>query len=161
MKLKAFDIKKLRYPNSNLTYEQVLRNEIHRFKDILQKYIVAYYNSYSPNVYIRQSHEGNLLESLTVDDMVQISANGKQLICKVLINENAIHTSVVDESYGNAFWLMNYGWEVGEDVSFHDRYRFGYFEGAHFLESAIEEFKNTNKYGLTIKIEEPLMFYGY
>ena len=121
MKLKAFDIKKLRYPNSNLTYEQVLRNEIHRFKDILQKYIVAYYNSYSPNVYIRQSHEGNLLESLTVDDIVQISANGKQLICKVLINENAIHTSVVDESYGNAFWLMNYGWEVGEDVSFHDR----------------------------------------
>ena len=161
MKLNIKNIKKLKYPNSNLTYEEVLIQEIHRFKVILRQHILAYYNSYSPMVYVRGSHEGNLLESLTVDDMIQISANGKQLICKILINENAIHTSVVDESYGNAFWLMNYGWEVGEDVSFHDRYRFGYFEGAHFLESAIEEFKNTNKYGLTIKIEEPMMFYGY
>ena len=161
MKLNIKNIKKLKYPNSNLTYEEVLIQEIHRFKVILRQHILAYYNSYSPMVYVRGSHEGNLLESLTVDDMIQISANGKQLICKILINENAIHTSVVDESYGNAFWLMNYGWEVGEDVSFHDRYRFGYFEGAHFLESAIEEFKNTNKYGLAIKIEEPMMFYGY
>lgn len=161
MKLNIKNIKKLKYPNSNLTYEEVLIQEIHRFKVILRQHILAYYNSYSPMVYVRGSHEGNLLESLTVDDMIQISANGKQLICKILINENAIHTSVVDESYGNAFWLMNYGWEVGEDVPFHDRYRFGYFEGAHFLESAIEEFKNTNKYGLTIKVEEPMMFYGY
>ena len=161
MKLKNFDVRKLKYKNTNLTYEQVLKNEVYRFKDILKNHILAYYNSYSPMVYVRGSHEGNLLESLTVDDIVQLSIDGKQLICKIIINENAIHTSVVDDSYGNAFWLMNYGWEVGEDVPFHDIYRFGYFEGAHFLENAIEEFKNTNKYGLTVKVEQPLMFYGY
>ena len=161
MKLKNFDVRKLKYKNTNLTYEQVLKNEIYRFKDILKNHILAYYNSYSPMVYVRGSHEGNLLESLTVDDIVQLSIDGKQLICKIIINENAIHTSVVDDSYGNAFWLMNYGWEVGENVPFHDIHRFGYFEGVHFLENAIEEFENTNKYGLTVKVEQPLMFYGY
>lgn len=160
MKLKAFDIKKLRYPNSNLTYEQVLRNEIHRFKDILQKYMLAYYNSYSPVVYERGEWEGNFLDSLTVDDTVEMSANGKQLICKVIINENAIHKSRVTKTkYANAFWLLEDGWSVNENVPFADIYRFGYFEGAHFVENAVQEFNSTNRYGLTIRVERPLMYY--
>lgn len=162
MKLQISDVKKIKYPKSNLTYEQVIKNEVHRFKDILQRHIEEYYKSYRPSVYVRGSADGNLLESLTVDDIVQVSANGKRLTCRVLINENAIHKSIMKQHQhlSNVFYLMNYGWQVNEDVPFSTVYRFGYFEGVHFLENSIKEFNSTNKYGITIESVSPLIYYG-
>ena len=75
------------------------------------------------------------------------------------VNDNAIHNSILDNSEANAFWLINDGWEVKKDVWFKDIYRFGYYEGAHFVEDAVEEFERTSKYGIKVQIIRPLLYY--
>lgn len=159
--LKNIDVKKLKYKNTNFTYEEILKKEVRRFKDILQKYIDAYYLSYTPPIYgyQRGSSGGNLRNSLSVDDIVKISANGKELTCSVLINENAIHQSYFGDHLSNAFWLINDGYSVKKDVWFKDIYRFGFYEGAHYVEDAVNEFNETDKYGITVKVERPLLWY--
>ena len=149
----------IKYKNTNLTYRQILKNETKRLKDILQKKIEEYYNSYSPKVYDRGNHGGNLRYSLSVDDICSVSANGMKLIMNININENAIHNSILDDSEANAFWLINDGWQVKKDVWFKDIYRFGYYEGAHFVEDAVEEFERTSKYGIKVQIIRPLLYY--
>lgn len=149
----------IKYKNTNLTYRQILKNETKRLKDILQKKIEDYYNSYSPKVYDRGNHGGNLRYSLSVDDICSVSANGMKLIMNININENAIHNSILDDSEANAFWLINDGWQVKKDVWFKDIYRFGYYEGAHFVEDAVEEFERTSKYGIKVQIIRPLLYY--
>lgn len=156
---KELNPKYIRYPGTNLTYEQILKKELHRFKDILQKHIDDYYSSYTPTVYDRGNHGGNLRQSLTVDDICGLSSKNKMITCKILINENAIHNSILDGSEANAFWLLNDGWKVRKNVWFKEIYRFGYYEGAHFVENAIEEFEKTNKYGIKIEVIRPLLYY--
>lgn len=149
----------IRYKNTNFTYRQILQNESRRLKNILQKHIENYYNSYSPTVYHRGQHGGNLLNSLSVDDVCTVSSNGMKLIMSINVNENAIHNSIIDNSEANAFWLMNDGWQVRKETWFKDVYRFGYFEGAHFVENAIEEFEQTSKYGIKVDVIRPLLYY--
>ena len=151
----GIDIRKMKYGNTNMTYEQLVRKEAHRFKDILRKYIVAYYNSYSPVVYKRGKFGGNLLGSIEVDDIVKISSNGTMLYCDVLVNENAIHTSIVTKEDNNIFFMFNDGWQVNKDVWFKDIPRFGYFEGVGYIEQAVKEFEDTDKYGFTVIINRP------
>ena len=157
--LKSINPLDIKYKNTSLTYRQILLNETRRFKNILQRKIEDYYNSYSPTVYKRGQHGGNLRKSLSVDDVCTISANGMKLIMSVNINENAIHNSIIDGDEANAFWLLNDGWSVKKDVWFKDIYRFGYYEGAHFVEDAIEEFENTSKYGIEVEVIRPLLYY--
>lgn len=149
----------IKYKKTNLTYRQILQNETRRLKDILQRKIEDYYDSYSPKVYDRGNHEGNLRDSLSVDDVCTVSANGMKLIMNIKINDNAIHNSILDDSEANAFWLINDGWQVKKDVWFKDIYRFGYYEGAHFVEDAVEEFESTSKYGIKVEVIRPLLYY--
>lgn len=157
--LKNINPLNVKYKNTNLTYRQILQNEAKRLKDILQKNIEDYYHSYSPTVYQRRQHGGNLLDSLSLDDVCAISANGMKLTMNININENAIHNSILDDSEANAFWLVNDGWKVAKNVWFKDVYRFGYFEGAHFVEDAVEEFERTSKYGIKVDVIRPLLYY--
>lgn len=149
----------IKYKKTNLTYRQILQNETRRLKDILQRKIEDYYNSYSPKVYDRGNHGGNLRNSLSVDDVCTVSANGMKLIMNIKINDNAIHNSILDDSEANSFWLLNDGWSVKKDVWFKDIYRFGYYEGAHFVEEAIEEFEKTSRYGIKVEVVRPLLYY--
>lgn len=149
----------IKYKNTNLTYRQILQNEAKRLKSILQKNIEDYYNSYSPAVYQRGQHGGNLLDSLSLDDVCDISADGMKLTINININENAIHNSILDDSEANAFWLVNDGWKVKKDVWFKDVYRFGYYEGAHYVENAVEEFERTSKYRIKVDVIRPLLYY--
>ena len=157
--LNKLDQKNIKYPKTDLTYEQILKKELHRFKDILQRHIDDYYSSYTPIVYDRNNHGGNLRQSLTVDDICELSLKNKMITCRILINENAIHNSILDNSKANAFWLINDGWEVKQNVWFKDIYRFGHYEGAHYVENAIEEFEKTNQHGIKIDIIRPLFYY--
>ena len=149
----------IKYKNTNLTYRQILERETKRLKDLLQKYIEDYYSSYSPVVYERGKHGGNLHDALSVDDMCSISANGMKLTMNINVNDNAIHNSILDDSEANSFWLLNDGWSVKKDVWFKDIYRFGYYEGAHFVEEAIEEFEKTSRYGIKVEVVRPLLYY--
>lgn len=157
--LKSINPLDIKYGKTNLTYHQVLQNETIRFKNILQKKIEDYYDSYSPAVYERRKHGGNLKDVLTVDDICSVSANGMKITMNVNINENAIHNSILDDSEANAFWLINDGWSVKKDVWFKDIYRFGHYEGAHFVEDAVEEFERTSKYGIKVEVVRPLLYY--
>lgn len=157
--LKNINVKKIKYPNSNLTYEQILKSETQRFKDILQDCIDDYYNSYMPVIYKRGAHGGNLRDSLTVDNVCKISSNGKTLTCSVLVDEDAIHESILDGSDANVFWLLNDERAVKKNVSFKNIYRMGYYEGYHFVEKAVEEFERTNRYGIKVEVIRPLLYY--
>ena len=157
--IRELNPKYIRYPGTNLTYEQVLKNELYRFKDILQGYIDDYYDSYKPAVYDRGNHGGNLRHSLTVDDICELSSKNKMITCRLLINESAIHNSIINGEEANAFWLLNDGWRVRKNVWFKDIYRFGYYEGAHFVEKAVKEFEQTSKYGIKIEVIRPLKYY--
>lgn len=149
----------IKYKNTNLTYRQILHNEAKRLKNILQKNIEDYYHSYSPIVYRRGQQGGNLLDSLNIDDTCAISADGLKLTMNVNINENAIHNSILDNSEANAFWLMNDGWQVRKETWFKNIYRFGYYEGAHYIEDTVEEFERTSKYGIKVDVIRPLLYY--
>lgn len=161
--LKKINPLNIKYKNTNLTYRQVLNKEINRLKDILQEYIEEYYSSYSPVVYERGKHGGNLRNSLSVDDMCKITANGTNLTLDIVnsisVNKNAIHNSIVDDSESNAFWLINDGWKVKKDVWFKSIYRFGYYEGAHFVEDAVKEFEATSPYKIKVEVIRPLHYY--
>lgn len=149
----------IKYKGTNLTYRQILTSETKRLKDILQQKIEDYYDSYSPTVYKRGQHGGDLHNALSVDDICTVSANGMRLTMNITVNDNAIHNSIIDGSEANAFWLVNDGWEVKKDVWFKDIYRFGYFEGAHYVEEAVEEFEKTSKYGIKVDVVRPLLYY--
>ena len=157
--IKELNPKYIRYSGTNLTYEQILKQELNRFRDILQKHIDRYYSSYTPAVYDRGSHGGNLKQSLTVDDICELSSQNRLITCRILVNEKAIHGSVLDGSESNAFWLINDGWQVKKDVWFKDIDRFGHYGGAHFVEDAVEEFEGTNRYGIEIEVIRPLRYY--
>lgn len=149
----------IKYKNTNLTYRQILEKETMRLKNILQDKIENYYNFYSPTVYQRGQHGGNLHNALSVDNICNISADGTKLTMNIIINENAIHNSILDNSEANSFWLLNDGWNVKKNVWFKDVYRFGYYEGVHFVEDAVEEFEKTSKYGIKVEIIRPLFYY--
>ena len=157
--LKKINPLNVKYKNTNLTYRQILQQEAKRLKSILQKNIENYYNSYSPVVYDRGQHGGNLLDSLSLDDVCTVSSDGTKLNMTININENAIHKSLIDNSEANAFWLMNDGWQVRKETWFKEVYRFGYYEGAHYVEDAVEEFERTSKYGIKVDVIRPLLYY--
>jgi len=157
--LKNINVKNLKYPNTNLTFGQVLESETRRFADILQKNIDNYYSSYIPAVYVRGNFGGNLKNSVSVNDICIFSSNNKVITAEILINENAIHNSVLNNEPANAFWLINDGWHVKKDVWFKDIYRFGHFEGTDFVENSINEFNQSNKYGIIINVIRPIVYY--
>ena len=148
----------IKYKNTRMTYRQILQSESQRLKGLLQKHIELYYEHYRPKVYDRGNHGGNLHSALTVDDACKISISGKATI-SIEVNDNAIHNSILDGSEANSFWLLNDGWSVKKDGWFKDIYRFGYYEGAHFVEDAVEEFEKTSKYGIKVEIIRPLLYY--
>ena len=150
--LKNFNPLHIKYKKTNLTYRQVLQNETKRLKEILQRHLEDYYNSYTPRVYRRGQYGGNLRKALSADDICTISANGMMITMKLKINENAIQYSIVNNNESNAFRLMNDGWRVKKNTWFKDIYKFGYYEGAHFIESAVEEFYASNKYGIKVEV---------
>lgn len=157
--LKSINPLDLKYGKTNLTYRQVLQNEARRLKDLIEEYIKDYYSSYSPKIYKRGQFGGDLLNSLTVDDVCTISSDGKRMNITITINDNAIHNSILDGSEANAFWLLNDERKVKKNVWFKDVYRFGYYEGAHFVEDAVEEFERTSKYGIKVEVVRPLLYY--
>lgn len=155
--LKSINPLDIKYKGTNLTYRQILQKESNRLKNLIQKNIEDYYNSYPPVLYKRGNHGGNLHNTLSIDDACDISVNGMTITIKV--NDNAIHDSINGDHDSNAFWLMNDGWSVKEDVWFKDIEHFGYFEGAHFVENAIEEFNKTNRYGIKVEVVKPQRYY--
>lgn len=143
-----FDVRKLRLPNGR-TIEQQMKYEAKRFLKILQEEIDEWYRSYSPKMYQRTY---DMKTSIYVEDFVDIDSSGTQLTVRIKQTDEAIHESLWGGGEVNALLLMNNGYHVSggwhKDIPY-----FGYREGGHFLESAVERFNQDNYFGIEINID--------
>ena len=139
------DIKKLRLPNGRI-FEQQMKYEAKRFLKILQEEIDDWYMSYSPVVYQRTYA---MRDSIYAEDIVDIDTSGMQLTIKIKQTDAAMHKSLWGDGEVNALLLMNEGYQVKsgwhKDIPY-----FGYREGGHFLEKAVERFEQENYFNIKI-----------
>ena len=143
-----FDVRKLRLPNGR-TIEQQMKYEAKRFLKILQEEIDEWYRSYSPKMYQRTY---DMKTSIYAEDFVDIDSSGTQLTVRIKQTDEAMHESLWGGGEVNALLLMNNGYHVSggwhKDIPY-----FGYREGGHFLESAVERFNQDNYFGIEINID--------
>lgn len=156
--LKNIDVNKLKFKNGK-TYGQVMVEETNRLRDCIQARLDAYMNSYQPKIY---SRTGALQNSLKVDDILNLKVTGKTMSLDIYFDDSGYHQSG-DGIQGwdgngetiNTAYLLNYGYEVKEDVWFKDIPYFGYRPAGHFIEDGIADFEMSNPYGIKIKVHKP------
>ena len=142
------DIKKIRLKNGR-TVEEQMQYEAKRFLSILQEEIDEWYRQYTPSVYQRT---GNMRNSVYVDDVVDVDVSGTQLIVRVKYNDGAIHQSLWGQDDADTLMLMNNGYQVSsgwhKDIPY-----FGFRQGGHFLERAVERFNRESSFGIKVKFD--------
>lgn len=142
------DIRKLELPNGR-TVEQQMKYEAKRFLKILQEEIDEWYRSYSPSQYDRTYDMRN---SVYAEDFVDINSSGTQLTIRIKYTDKAMHPSLWGDGDTDTLLLMNNGYNV-ENGWHKDIPYFGYREGGHFLESAVERFNRENYFDIEVVIE--------
>lgn len=156
--LKGIDVTKLKFKNGK-TYGQVMVEETNRLRDCIQARLDGYMNSYQPKIYNRT---GTLQNSLKVDDILNLKVTGKTMSLDIYFDDSGYHQSG-DGIQGwdgngetvNTAYLLNYGYEVKEDVWFKDIPYFGYRPAGHFIEDGIADFEASNPYGIKIQVHKP------
>lgn len=156
--LKNIDVTKLKFKNGK-TYGQVMVEETNRLRNCIQARLDAYMNSYQPKIY---SRTGALQNSLKVDDILNLKVTGKTMSLDIYFDDSGYHQSG-DGIQGwdgngetvNTAYLLNYGYEVKEDVWFKDIPYFGYRPAGHFIEDGIADFEMSNPYGIKVKVHKP------
>lgn len=114
--------------------EQLLKNEVRKLQDCIQRHINAYYASYDPTVYDRT--EG--LKTSTVMEDVVVMLDGMSIT--ISFGDGARGTSMFGGGTVNKAELINYGWEVKKPVWFKDKERFGHYEGYDFIGKGINDY---------------------
>lgn len=133
--------------------DDILILEANRLKDLLAKYIRAYYASYTPK---NRSLKTSRFEKDHMVKALRVDANVKDRSISIWFDDSVWGPSVIDEEkwgWGFEPVLIDTGWRVNPKASHANIYRFGYYEGFHFIRKAIEEFERTNKYGLYVSVE--------
>lgn len=156
--LKRINVTNLKFKNGK-TYGQVMVEETNRLRDCIQARLDDYMNSYQPMIHNRT---GALQNSLKVDDVLNLKVTGKTMSLDIYFDDSGYHQSG-DGIQGwdgngetvNAAYLLNYGYEVKEDVWFKDIPYFGYRPAGHFIEDGIADFEMSNPYGIKIKVHKP------
>ena len=147
IKVVDFDIKKLQLPNGR-TLEQQMKYEAKRFMNILQEEIDEWYYLYSPVRYQRTY----AMKAIYAEDFVDIDSSGTQLTVRLKQTDEAMHKSLWGGGKVNALLLMNEGYQVKsgwhKDIPY-----FGYRQGGHFLEKAVERFKHDNYFNIEVYID--------
>lgn len=130
--------------------QSLLMSEANRLKNCIQKRLDEYYNSYQPNRYERTDA---LKKALRVDDNVKVSFNNTMFSVKINFDEASVEAdSLFSDTTYNKAALINYGWQVKKDVWFKDIEHFGWQRGFHFIEKGIDDFNQTNPYGIKVMI---------
>ena len=130
--------------------DDILIAEANRLRECIQKYINEFYKQpyYTGRPQLR---EYGLHKALTVQTAVQYDG-GKKYIGLYFDDSKSWGESVVTgELTGYKPYLINSGWRVVKNVWFKNIYRFGYYEGFHFIEKGIEEWQNDLKYHIDIE----------
>lgn len=162
--LKRIDVTKLKFKNGK-TYAQVMVEEVNRLRDCIQARLDDYLRTY-PYRYSGANptykRTGALQNSLKVDDILNLKVTGKTMSLDIYFDDSGYHRSG-DGIQGwdgngetvNTAYLLNYGYEVKEDVWFKDIPYFGYRPAGHFIEDGIADFEMSNPYGIKIKVHKP------
>ncbi len=89
-----------------------------------------------------------MLNSITVDDVVTVSADATHF--SISINYNESHSSLWGSGGANVLILMDKGYAVGSDKWFSEIPYFGYRLGGEFLEVALARYNASNKLGVMV-----------
>lgn len=141
------NIRSLRLKNGR-TLEGQLKHEQKRLLSLIQKHMTKWYASYDPVVYERTFG----MRSLYARDYVWIDVNSKKLTMTICFTDAAYGKSLWGNEKINKIQLMNEGYSVKQDVWFKNIPNFGFRDGGHFLEAAIDEFNKANYLGFSVKI---------
>ena len=109
--------------------------DIELLRDYIQEEIDNYYSSYTPEVY---ASTGDLKNALRIEE----TTDGYSIYFD---NEYATKPSLFGGEEGRTDILINDGFRVRSDVWFADIYRFGNYEGFHFIEKALYRFLSQKK----------------
>lgn len=144
------------------TFAEILEEETIRLRDCIQNRLDEYMSNNLPSMY---SRTGNLQSSISIDDIMKIKNNGSVISIEascVYFNESGYHWSgdgiIGWDGNGervNTAYLLNYGYEVNENVWFREIENFGFRQGGNFVEKGVMDFLEHNPYNLRIKIVTP------
>lgn len=134
--LKNLDISRLKLKNGK-SVETELKRHAAILADCILDQLDKVYDAYEPKIYKRTY---NLYNSVCVDNKVvaEVTAKGAALSITVGFDEGALHTGL-DGKIVNTAVLLNEGWQT--HGKFANVPYFGYREPTHFIEKAIEAYK--------------------
>lgn len=148
--LRNLDVSKLRMSNGN-TVQNELKKHARILANCIMEELNKVYSGYSPKVYERTY---DLYNSVEIDDAlkVEVGTKGTTLSMRVYFDDGAIHSSLYGNNV-NMAELLNNGWTVKKDVWFKDIYHFGYYEGSHYIEKAIQKYRSrvSNPFEIQVK----------
>lgn len=126
--------------------DAILKSEAARLKGLIEKYINEYYASYDPVVYRRTN---SLRNGVRVDTEV------KNRSIDIYFDDDIVWGQSVKSKSGEPWGftpiLIDAGWSIKTNKPIRKR-MFDYYEGYHFLQSALDEFEKNNPYDLHIEV---------
>lgn len=116
-----------------------------KLEELLRKELKAYYDLYSPKVYMR-THK-------TINDIKVRTVERTSMGYELIIDLNSNHRSIFDGESSNTLWLLNSGYiskklEQQRGVVEH----FTRFRGANYINKAIEKFNKSNNLDVQISL---------
>ena len=125
----------------------ILKSEAARLKGLIEEYIDRYYASYDPVVY--RPRTNSLRNGVRVDTEV------KNRSIDIYFDDDTVWGPSVksksDEPWGFTPILIDAGWSIKTQKPICKR-MFDYYEGYHFLQSALDEFEKNNPYDLHVEV---------
>lgn len=151
-KLAATQIK----TRSGETYSELLKREVDRLYDCIQKRIDRYYESYDPHIYIRTER---FKGALYAENLIDVRIVGTQIQLSLRFHPDlAYHKTWTEKGNGFVPVLLNYGYTnealrdylglKGNDQIEH----LTHLDPQLFIENGILDWNKTNKLGLTIDV---------
>lgn len=134
--------------NNGRTLEGQLRYEQKRLLSLIQKHMSRWYASYTPTMYERTFG----MRSLYADEAIRVDIDKNALTMTICFTDAAYGQSLWNNERINKIELMNNGYAVKRDVWFKNIPNFGWREGGHFIEAAIDEFNKANYLGFKIDV---------
>lgn len=127
--------------------DAILKSEAARLKGLIEKYINEYYASYEPVVYKRTN---DLRNGVRVDTEVKNRSIDIYFDDETVWGPSVKHPKT-QEPYGFTPILIDAGWSIKTQKPIRKR-MFDFYEGYHFLQSALDEFEKNNPYDLHVEV---------
>jgi hypothetical protein len=145
--LKSMDVSKMKLDNGK-TIEQELRHHADILAACISQQLWVVYASYMPVLYKRTFA---LQHSLLTDSRVYTEVKGTKMFVSVRLGfgDGAWHTGLDGKSINTAL-LLNEGWQT--HGKFADVPYFGFREATHFVDKAIEAYRQSVKNPLDVQI---------